>query len=249
MTDSTTTSTPTRAEKIAAARAALDAQKAQAAGHADGADQFSAPQSSKTSGDSRSKLKTKVHRWSRLIHVYTAMFGLLAILFFAATGLLLNNPTWSLGTSGSVTTTEGVLPDGVVEDGAIDYLAADQYFRSDEDVRGDVTDYGETAGVASLNYKNPGYGAYASFDAETGAYSVTVTQTGLVSMLNDLHTGTSTGGPWKLLINVIAVALIAISVSGLVMQFFLRKRRRSSMSTAGTAGAALVIAIIWVILK
>lgn len=176
------------------------------------------------------------------------MFGLVAILFFAATGLLLNNPSWTLGTSGSMTTAEGVLPDGVAGADSIDFLAADQYFRSEENVRGDVTDYGETSGQASINYKNPGYSAYATFDAETGAYTLTVTQTGLVSTLNDLHTGTSVGGTWKFLINVVAAALIVIAVSGLVIQFFLRKRRRSSFTVAGAAGVALVVTFIWVIL-
>ncbi len=248
MSGGDTQATPSRAESLVAAGAKLEAQR-----KAD-VKQGNAPGNSATVGPvkgprpSRSRLKTNVHRWSRLIHVYTAMFGLVAILFFAVTGLLLNNPSWTLGTDGSVRTSEGALPDGVIGADAIDYLAADQYFRSDEGVRGDVTDYGETAGQASINYKNPGYSAYAVFDGETGSYTLTVLTTGLVSTFNDLHTGTSASGTWKFLINVVAVALIAIAVSGLVIQFFLRKRRRSSFSVAGVAGVALVATSIWVIL-
>lgn len=190
-----------------------------------------------------------MHRWSRLIHVYTGMFGLVVTLFFAMTGLLLNNPTWTFGTTGSVDTHEGALPDGVIADGDIDYLAADVFFRSDLDVRGDVTDYGEISGLAFISYDNPGYGAYASFDVETGDYTLTVTQTGLVSTLNDLHTGTSVGTVWKMVINVVAVLLIAIALSGLVIQLFLRKRRRSGFTVAGFAAVALVVTMIWVILR
>lgn len=189
-----------------------------------------------------------MHRWSRLIHVYTAMIGLVAVLFFAATGLLANNPGWTLGTSSSIETSEGVFPEGVVTIDAIDYLAADQYLRSEESVRGDVTDYGETADQASIVYKNPGYSANATFETDTGDYTLTVTETGLVSTLNDLHTGTNVGGMWKVLIDVVAVTLIVISVSGLAIQFFLRKRRTSSLAMAGSAGIALVAAIVWTVL-
>ncbi len=248
MTEGEIRSVSSRAATLAAARARLEATSTGSATGASATGPSTAPQSKNGSGRSGSALKTRVHRWSRLIHVYTAMFGLVAILFFAATGLLLNNPSWTLGTSGSVTTAEGVLPDGVVGTDSIDYLAADQYLRSEQDVRGDVTDYGETSGQASINYKNPGYSAYATFDAETGAYTLTVTQTGLVSTVNDLHTGTSVGGTWKFLINIVAVVLIVIAVSGLVIQFFLRKRRRSSFIVAGAAGVALVVTFIWVIL-
>ena len=239
---------PSRSEQIAAARAKLEVKKADVANVSSEEGVVAIKRSNSGTGAARSQFKNKVHRWSRLLHVYTSMLGLLAILYFATTGLLLNNPSWTLGSNGSTTTTEGVLPDGVASSDSIDYLAADQYFRSEEDVRGDVTDYCETAGQASINYKNPGYSAYAAFDAETGTYTITVTKTGLVSTLNDLHAGSSVGGAWKFLINVIAVGLVVIAISGLTMQFFLRKRRRSSLITAATAGIALVVTIVWVIL-
>ena len=248
MTENEVSTVGSRAEAIAAARAQLEANTTVARQDGLAAETSTARRSPNGSERSRQQLKTKVHRWSRLIHVYTAMFGLVVILFFAATGLLLNNPSWTLGTSGSVTTAEGVLPDGVLGTDSIDYLAADQYFRSEQDVRGDVTDYGEISGQASINYKNPGYSAYATFDAETGEYTLTVTQTGLVSTLNDLHTGSSVGGTWNFLINVVAVALIVIALSGLVIQFFLRKRRRSSFTVAAAAGVVAVVTMISVIL-
>ena len=248
MTENEAPTVMSRAEAIAAARSRLEATNAGGLDGERATDTSTGGRPPNGQERPRQQLKTKVHRWARLIHVYTAMFGLVVVLFFSATGLLLNNPSWTLGTSGSVTTIEGVLPDDVVSSASIDYLAADQYFRSEQDVLGDVTDYGEISGQASINYKNPGYSAYATFDAETGEYTLTVTQTGLVSTLNDLHTGSSVGGAWKFLINVVAVALIVISLSGLVIQFFLRKRRRSSFTVAAVGGIAAVVTMIWVIL-
>jgi hypothetical protein len=192
---------------------------------------------------------TRVHQWARTIHVYTSMLALLAVLFFAGTGLLLNNPSWTLGTHGSVVTHKGTVPTAVIgTDGTIDYLAADRYFRSEYDVRGDVTDYGEAAGKASITYKNPGYSAYAYFDVSTRASTVTVTTTGLVSTLEDIHTGNNVGGTWKVAIDVIAVALIVIALAGLTMQFFLRRRRRSALVTAGLGLALFVGVVAWVIM-
>ena len=33
----------------------------------------------------------------RWLHIYSSMFGLVAILFFSVTGILLNHPSWTLG--------------------------------------------------------------------------------------------------------------------------------------------------------
>ncbi|MCB0973343.1 MAG: PepSY-associated TM helix domain-containing protein [Actinobacteria bacterium] len=194
--------------------------------------------------------KTQVHKWLRMIHVYVGMFCMVAIFFFAATGLLLNNPNWSLGASESVKTSEGTVPDGVIAaDGTPDYLAADQFFRSDVGVRGDVTDHGENAGKASITYKSPGYQAYAYFDTSTGDYTVTATSQGMVSTLEDLHTANNTGSQWKLVIDLVAIGLMVIALTGLGIQFFLRKRRRSALTTAGVAAVFLIVFMYWVIWK
>lgn len=63
--------------------------------------------------------------------------------------------------------------------------------------------------------------------------------------MNDLHKGRDTNSSWKWLIDVVAGVLALISVSGLALQFFLRKRRVSGLTSAAV-GAVVVLVMIWV---
>ncbi len=81
-------------------------------------------------------------------------------------------------------------------------------------------------------------------DVATGDYDLAVTQQGFVAVMNDLHKGRDTGSGWRWVIDVSAGFLVLISVTGLVMQFFLRKRRRSALTVAALGGAVSVALIL-----
>lgn len=231
-----------REERIAAARARAAAAKrpeTAADGSPNGAGAGAPP--------SRRQLKTRLHNWLRVTHVYIGMFSMLAVLFFATTGLLLNNPTWTLGTGTSTTTAEGTLPAEAISSSEIEYLAVDIYLRDVHGVKGDVVDYGESSGEASITYKSPGYAAYAYFDVATGDYTLSVTTSGLIGTFNDMHTGNNTGSVWTFLINVVAVSLMVIALTGLGIQYFLRKRRLSAFTTAAVGVVLLILVFTWVI--
>jgi hypothetical protein len=194
------------------------------------------------------------HHWSRVIHVYTSMIALVVVLFFAATGLTLNHPGWTFGDDPTTTTTSGTFPfatELVADDGTaagVDFLSIAEYVRDDYGVVGSVDSFDETNGQGSIAFVNPGYRADLLFDVATGTFDLTVEQEGWVAVVNDLHKGRSTGGAWKWLIDVSAGFLIVVSVTGLVMQFFLKKRRRSAFVAAG-AGLAVVLAVAAVTLR
>ena len=49
-------------------------------------------------------------KWSRLIHIYLSMLGLLVILFFSITGIMLNHEEWFGFAEPRIRKTEGTLP-------------------------------------------------------------------------------------------------------------------------------------------
>ena len=65
-----------------------------------------------TGRSARSKRSVSPQKWSRIVHVYTSMFSLLIVLFFAITGVTLNHPNWTFGTKGNRVDTTGSLPQG-----------------------------------------------------------------------------------------------------------------------------------------
>jgi hypothetical protein len=170
------------------------------------------------------------------------MVALLIVLFFAATGITLNHPTWTFGDDVDVTTTTGTIPiDTTLDDGSVDYLSVSEYVRDENSVTGNVDSFGTTNGEGSIAYKNPGYSAELFFDVDTGAFELTVEQQGWVAVLNDLHKGRDAGTAWRWVIDVAAGLLVLISVTGLTMQLFLRKRRRSAFLTAGVGAVVVVL--------
>lgn len=189
--------------------------------------------------------KRQTHSWARWLHVYTSMIALLLTLFFGITGITLNHPTWTFGSDDVRTSETGTLEFSVTaDDGSIDYLAISEYVRATYDVKGSIDSYDTVNGEVTMAYKNPGYSADVFVEVETGEYEVVVDQAGWVAVMNDLHKGRDSGSAWKWAIDISAGFLVLISVTGLVMQFFLRKRRRSALTLAVVGGIASIL-LMW----
>ena len=81
----------------------------------------------------------------------------------------------------------------------------------------------------------------------TGAYELTESRMGWGAILNDLHKGRDTGGRWRALIDVSAVLLVFVSLTGLVLIWFVHRHRVAGVLflLAGGVLSYLVYAI-WV---
>lgn len=180
----------------------------------------------------RSKRSVALQKWSRIVHVYTSMISLLVVLFFAVTGVTLNHPDWTFGTSGSRTETNGSLPAGWNADGKVDWLVVSEHLRAVDNVHGAVDEFDGDPTDATITFTGPGYQADA-FINKDGTYDLTVTTQGAMAVINDLHKGRHTGTSWRWLIDVSGVGLAVVAFTGMFLQFFLRKRRRSAFVSAG----------------
>ena len=187
-------------------------------------------------------------RWLRDLHVWTSMLALLVILFFGVTGLLLNHPSWLGGDEVVTTNHEGTLPTSVRgEGGDIEFLAVSIFLRDAHDLGGEVTNFDQIGTEGSINYTGPGYGASVRFDVETLDYTVVERGEGFVNAMRDLHTGSDSGTAWGLVIDVAAVFLIVVSVTGIGIQLLMRKRRNLALVLAA-AGTVATVAGGWLAL-
>jgi hypothetical protein len=192
--------------------------------------------------------RRKAHAWARWLHVYTSMIALLIVLFFGITGITLNHPSWTFGDATTRQTVDGSFEFPVEADGAVDWLTIAEYIRSEYDVKGAVASFDVVNGEGSIIFKNPGYSADLVFDVETAAYELTVEQQGFLAVMNDLHKGRDANSTWKWVIDISAGFLVVISLTGLTMQFFLRKRRRSALIGA-TVGGVVSIVLMYLTLR
>ena len=194
--------------------------------------------------DRRRSRSASTQRWSRLIHTYASMIALLLVLFFGFTGITANHPEWTFGDQPTTTSKSGTMDFAVASDGTTDYLKVSEFLRDTYGISADVSDYGTTGTQGSISYRAPGYAADATFDTETGAYRITIEQQGLVGVMNDLHKGRDADSSWKWAIDVSGAFLVLIALTGLVLQFTLKRRRRSALIIAG-AGAVIALVLIW----
>jgi hypothetical protein len=169
-------------------------------------------------------------------------FGI--VLFFAVTGLTLNHPDWFAGavkTRQSQGQVDRVLlqPPGATEP---DKSGLVQSVRTREHLHGTVAadDIRVDDSEISLSYKAPGYSADVIVDRQRGTYDLTEVRNGFVAVLNDLHKGRDSGKAWGWLIDVSAVFLTLVSLTGLVILWFIYKRRASGL-LIGLVGAALCV--------
>lgn len=181
-------------------------------------------------------------KWSRSLHSWASMVSMLLVLFFSVTGLTANHGSW-VGTP-RVTTATGTLPAAAHRDSSWDFLAVSEYLRS-SGVTGTVTDYGVTGDQGRISYQGPGYEASAFFDTTSGAYTLTTTSYGLIGIINDLHKGRHTSPFWNAAIDISAVVLVLVALTGLVLQLLIERRRRTALIllALGVVGSAVLLVV------
>jgi len=173
------------------------------------------------------KLKTKLASWSRWIHIYLSMFSFIVVLFFSVTGLTLNHLEW-FPEKEVITELKGNIASNWVnisDTSKIDKLKIVEFLREKNKVKGLVNDFRIDDSEISISFQGPGYAADAYIDRLTGKYELTTNEMGAIAFLNDLHKGRDTTQSWKWVIDLSAIFLIVISLSGLILLLFLKKKR------------------------
>lgn len=192
------------------------------------------------------------HRFAaavRWLHVYLSMFGFATILFFSVTGITLNHPTWFGLEAERIQDVSGELPSEwlSVSDDRFDRLAIAEELRSRHHLRGAVQEFRVDDVECVVAFKGPGYAADAFIDRATGRYQLTIAEHGPVAVMNDLHKGRDTGGAWSVVIDGSAALMALSAVTGLVLLFYLKRRRVAGLVTAFVGTVLLIAAYAWLV--
>ena len=182
---------------------------------------------------------------SRWLHIYLSMASFGILFFFAVTGFTLNHADWF--TRQQHTTQFKGSMDTRYLGKEVAKLEIVEHLRSAYGIRSAVKDFRLEDTDCSVSFKGPGYSADVFIDRATGRYEVTETRMGLFAVLNDLHKGRDSGSAWAVVIDISAVLMTMVSLTGLLLIFFLQKKRLSGL-LAGAAGIVLcyVAYVAWV---
>lgn len=182
--------------------------------------------------------------FTRWLHIYLSMISFTIVFFFAVTGLTLNHAN-KFGSQVHTIEEKGrldanwVCPQDTLK---IDKLAVVEYLRRVNNIKAGLSDFRIDDTQIGVSFKGPGYAADVFVNRETGEYDVTKTSAGFVGLINDLHKGRDTGPAWSLFIDVSAVFLTLVSLTGLLLMVFMKKKR-----TAGLLVACLGLLLAWLV--
>lgn len=195
-----------------------------------------------TADQLRSVWKRRFAKYSRWLHIYTSMASCAVVLFFAVTGLTLNHADWFGGTE-RTTQTMGHMNAAWTNTGPKDpsKLEIVEFLRHTHGITGAVADVRSEDRDLSIAFKGPGYAADVLIDRATGKYELTESRLGFVAIVNDLHKGRDTGAIWKVVIDASAILLTLISLTGLLLLFFVYKHRAAGYLLMGLGTAATYI--------
>ena len=181
--------------------------------------------------------------WSRWLHIYLSMFSFIIVLFFSVTGLTLNHVDW-FPESTVVSELKGEVNAkwvSVSDTAKIPKLEIVEQLRKNHSIKGQLNDFRIDEEEISISFQGPGYTADFFVNREDGKYEVTETKMGIIAVINDLHKGRDTGKAWSWVIDFSAIFMIVISVTGLILLVFLKKKRTNGLLWLAIGGV-----IAWV---
>jgi hypothetical protein len=203
----------------------------------------------KTSKKPKAAWEKQTAATSRWLHLYLSMISFIIVLFFAITGLTLNHAEW-FDSKQVEKKYDGTVPLAWVktpDTTKVKKLEIVELLRKNYAIKGYVSDFSIQDEQCSISFKGPGYSADAFINSKDGKLRLTELRLGLVSVLNDLHKGRDSGKGWSWLLDLSAVFLTLISLTGLVMLCFLKKRRFTALVMAIVGGVVCyVVYLIWV---
>ena len=199
--------------------------------------------------DSRQRMQ--LYRTTHLWHWISAAVCFAALTLFTITGITLNHAS-AIGAQPVVVSGTGQVPQNLraelqkqgdaAEDSAAIVDWAEREFR--------LSLHGATAEWQDeelyLSAPGPGRDAWVSIDRASGAAKYETTDRGWVAYFNDLHKGRNTGVAWTIFIDVVAIAVLFFSLTGLVLLWIQAGQRTSTWPLVGGGIAIMALFMILV---
>lgn len=192
--------------------------------------------------------RMQLYRTMHLWHWISAAVCFAALTLFTVTGITLNHasaisaePEVSSGTAQLPENLRGLLASSPESAAALEEIAVwaeDAFKISLRDASSEVSEE-----ELYLSAPGPGRDAWVSIDRASGAAKFEKTDRGWLAYFNDLHKGRNTGITWTIFIDIVAVAVLFFSLTGLVLLWIQARQRKSTWPLVG-GGIALVTALM-----
>ena len=197
-----------------------------------------------------SRERMRLYRTTHLWHWISAAICFAALTLFTVTGITLNHAS-AISAKPTVTTGDAQLPANLLAElrspeQDTKALPPAQVIEWAEgafnlSLAGAVAEWSEEE--LYLSAPGPGRDAWVSIDRASGAAKYETTDRGWVAYFNDLHKGRNAGVAWMIFIDVVAVAVLFFSITGLVLLWIQARQRTSTWPLVG-GGVAIMAALM-----
>lgn len=194
-------------------------------------------------------VRRNIAQLSRWLHIYLSMISFAIVLFFSVTGLTLNHAEYFAGES-KTSIEKGTLNAAWVNAADTLHIAkleVVEYLRKTNSIKGELSEFRIDDAECSLSFKGPGYGADVFINRATGAYEISLMRAGAVGILNDLHKGRDSGKTWSWVIDISAILMTFVSLTGFILILYIKRKRISGLTWA-VIGLLLsiLVYVLWV---
>ncbi len=180
--------------------------------------------------------------WVRVVHIYLSLYAFVVILFFGATGLMMNHPDWFAQDEPQFSEIEANVPIELCRQP--DRLAIVEHFRKSYQLKGEVTDFQVEDTEFNIVFQHTISGAHVFVDPQTGEARIEKEAREFTGVMATIHTGEHTGTFGKRIIDVSAVLLIISALSGIILWTSLSIRRRTGLIWLASGALLIVIILI-----
>lgn len=176
-------------------------------------------------------LRQRLQTLIRLLHIYASLIGLMTVLFFGVTGLTLNHPQWFDTGYQAIREDTGTIDKSLVIGDAAETkkLEIVEFLRSKHGIHAALKNFQADEYQLNISFAGPGYTADISIDRETLEYQFSELRLGFTAVINDLHKGRDSGTAWSLFIDLSAVLMIFIAITGTLLLIWLKRLWRSGI--------------------
>lgn len=176
-------------------------------------------------------LRQRLQTLIRLLHIYASLIGLMTVLFFGVTGLTLNHPQWFDTGYQAIREDTGTIDKSLVIGAAVETkkLEIVEFLRSKHGIHAALKDLQVDEYQLNVAFAGPGYTADISIDRETGKYQFSELRLGFAAVINDLHKGRDAGPVWSLFIDISAVLMVFIAITGTLLLIWLKRLWKSGL--------------------
>jgi hypothetical protein len=182
-----------------------------------------------------------VKKWTRTLHIYISMLGLLALIFFSFTGIMLNHEEWFGFAEPHIVKKEGTLPEATAREP--DKLAIVEKLRKEFGATGALDSFDIDDDQLTVTFLSPGRRSEAILNRADGHAEVSLETHGFAGRLAELHRGTDAGPAWRLVIDASAFLMLITSLTGLALWCLVPKWRPFGLTAI--AVCALVCAGVY----